>query len=56
MRIACGKSVSLHPYSYPIMSEYFTISVHLKSDWGRRGRDRMVVEFTTTCRFSTYRH
>ena len=31
IKYACGKSVSLHPYSYPIMSEYFTISVHLKS-------------------------
>ena len=24
--------------------------------WGRRGRDRMVVGFTTTCAISAYHH
>ena len=24
--------------------------------WGRRGRDRMVVGFTTTCTISAYHH
>jgi hypothetical protein len=24
--------------------------------WGRRGRDRMVVGFTTTCAISDYHH
>jgi hypothetical protein len=28
----------------------------LKFVWGRRGRDRMVVGFTTTCAISAYNH
>ena len=26
------------------------------NNWGHRGRDRMVVGFTTTCAISTYHH
>jgi hypothetical protein len=32
------------------------ISVLLKNTGDRRGRDRMVVGFTTTCRISAYHH
>ena len=27
-----------------------------KKQWGRRGRDRMVVGFTTICAISAYHH
>jgi hypothetical protein len=28
----------------------------LYTPWGRHGRDRMVVKFTTTCAISAYHH
>jgi len=35
---------------------YENIESNHSSMRGRRGRDRMVVEFTTTCAISTYHH
>jgi len=29
---------------------------HVNRRWGRRGRDRMVVGFTTTCAIIAYNH
>jgi len=33
-----------------------TIKKNTIVPWGRHGRDRMVVGFTTTCAISTYHH
>ena len=38
------------------LSLYYTVGVLTYHIWGRRGRDRMVVGFTTTCAINANHH
>jgi hypothetical protein len=43
----------------PVASRRQTFGINCRLfciNWGRRGRDRMVVGFTTTCAISAYHH
>jgi len=45
--------MSFCPYLFGYMSFYICLSTVY---WGRRGCDRMVVGFTTTCVINAYHH
>ena len=39
---------------WTIKGQIYQQSTQVIKNWGRRGRDRMVVGFTTTCAISAY--
>ena len=46
-------------FIYYCYHSFIYINIHVCASyilWSRRGRDRMVVEFTTTCAISAYHH
>ena len=50
------RTVLMVSYSWFFFSFYIAFCNFIKKYWGRRGRDRMVVEFTITYAISAYHH
>jgi len=47
--LLCAKKTTKYP-----CTKRYEVTIHLK--WGRHGRDRMAIGFSTTCAISVYHH